>query len=82
MSVSFKMLRLPLSLVRTGYSRSAFYSKIDQGLMTRPVRIGARAVAWPESEIEAILAARVSGVSENEIKALVERLHRARGGVA
>ena len=42
----------------TGLSRSSLYAMMDAGEFPRPVRIGKRAVAWPQSSIEAWLAQR------------------------
>ncbi len=57
-----------------GVSRSTFYLQIAEGLITKPVQIGARAVGWPSNEIEAILNARIAGKTIAEIKALVREL--------
>ncbi len=50
---------------RTGLSRSTIYLFVQNGTFPRPVRIGGRAVAWLESDIdvwiEARLAERVGG---------------------
>jgi prophage regulatory protein len=62
----------------TGYSRSTLYLRIDQGLFTRPVKLGARAVGWPAAEVAAINAARISGKTDTEIRVLVQELERAR----
>lgn len=43
---------------RTGLSRSTLYAMMAQGTFPRPVRLGERAVGWPESEIAAWLEAR------------------------
>lgn len=43
---------------RTGLSRSTIYAMMTQGTFPKPVRLGARAVGWPESEIAAWLEAR------------------------
>ena len=45
----------------TGRSRSAIYEGIAAGTFPKPVKIGARAVAWPESVIRAWIAERVEG---------------------
>ena len=63
----------------SGYSRSTVYLRVSQGLFTRPVSIGVRAVGWPAGEIAALNAARIAGKSDDEIRALVARLHAARG---
>ncbi len=74
-----ELLRLPMVRARRGRSRSSHYADIKKGLFTSPVPIGARAVAWPASEVEAINAARVAGKTDSEIRALVANLEAARG---
>ena len=59
-------------------SRSTIYLRIAQGLFTKPVSLGARAVGWPAREVAAINAARIAGKSDDEIRKLVQRLHTAR----
>ena len=51
-------LRRPDVEAATGLSRSSLYAMMDAGDFPRPIRIGKRAVAWPQSAIEAWLAAR------------------------
>ena len=72
------ILRLPAIQLESGYSRSTIYLRISQGLWPRPVHLGARAVGWPASEIEALNTARIAGRSDEEIRALVARLVAAR----
>lgn len=76
------ILRLPAVKSKSGYSRSTIYLRISQGLWTRPVAIGARAVGWPSDEVSALNAARIAGKSEAEIRALVETLEAARASAA
>lgn len=76
--MKLSILRLPAVKARSGRSRSATYNDIAQGLLTRPVSIGARAVGWPEHEIDAIVAARIAGKSDDEIRDLVSKLESAR----
>jgi prophage regulatory protein len=83
--MKFEPLSAQHALVRTtaaprlmGDSLSGLYDKAARGLMTKPLKVGARASALPLSEIEAINAARIRGASESEIKALVSRLHADR----
>jgi prophage regulatory protein len=45
----------------TGRSRSAIYEGMAAGTFPKPVKIGARAVAWPESVIRAWIAERMEG---------------------
>ncbi|MGJ8583880.1 MAG: helix-turn-helix transcriptional regulator [Marinosulfonomonas sp.] len=51
-------LRRPAVEAATGLSRSSIYAMMDAGDFPRPVRIGKRAVAWPQSAIESWLAQR------------------------
>ena len=61
-----------------GISRSTFYAQVSQGLITKPIHVGLRAVGWLSNEIEAILNARIEGKNEAEIKALVLNLQSQR----
>jgi len=51
-------LRRPAVEAATGLSRSSIYAMMDTDDFPRPVRIGKRAVAWPESAVTAWLASR------------------------
>lgn len=72
------ILRLPAVKAETGVSRSTHYLRIAQGLFTKQVSLGARAVGWPSSEVAALNAARIAGKSEEEIRVLVVNLEKAR----
>ena len=76
--MTHKILRLPAVLATTGLSRSSIYLRISQGVFTRPVSLGARAVGWPSDEVTTINAARIAGKSDAEISALVHELQLAR----
>lgn len=54
-----KFLRLPVVIERTGLSRSTIYEMMDRDEFPRPVKIGARAIAWPNERLEAWMAERV-----------------------
>lgn len=62
----------------SGYSRSTIYLRISQGLWTKQVSLGARAVGWPAAEVDALNSARIAGKSDVEIRELVLRLEAAR----
>jgi len=72
------LLRLPTVKARCGLSRSTVYLRISQGLWTRPVSLGGRAVAWPADEVEALNAARIAGHTDEQVRVLVNRLEAAR----
>ena len=73
------ILRMPAVKVETGHrSHASIYNAIKAGLFTKPVPIGQRSVGWPDYEIKAINAARISGQSLEAIKGLVKKLHDMR----
>ena len=55
-----RFIRLPEVEHRTGYARSSIYRMVQRQDFPAPVKIGARASAWLESEVEAWIEARVS----------------------
>jgi prophage regulatory protein len=71
--------RLPELKAIIGLSRSSIYGHIAQGLFPKPIHIGSRAVGWLSHETDAIMMARVAGVSNDDIRALVVTLMSQRG---
>jgi prophage regulatory protein len=55
-----KLYRLRELSARIGLGRSAVYQAIKDGRFPKPVRVGARAVAWRHQDIEAWLAERAT----------------------
>jgi prophage regulatory protein len=55
-----EMLRLRDVLRATGRSKSQLYLDIENGRFPAGVQIGARAVAWPASEVRAWQQARIA----------------------
>ena len=49
---------------RTGLSRSAIYRLMREEKFPAPVKIGKRAVRWPQSEISEFIAARPRATGE------------------
>ena len=72
------ILRLPDIKTSTGLSRSTIYLRISQGVFTKPVSLGGRAVGWPFTEVLALNAARIAGKSDAEVRELVAKLEAAR----
>jgi prophage regulatory protein len=75
----YKILRCAEVVQRLKCSRSTIYSSVAEGTFPAPIRLGKRAVAWPEGEVDAMVAARVAGASAEQIKALVKGLTQRRG---
>ncbi len=76
--MAIHILRGPETTARTGESRSTRYQRIREGLFPRPVRIGPRAVGWPDYEIDALIASRIAGATDDELRELVVQLEGAR----
>jgi prophage regulatory protein len=52
------ILRLPQVKSRVGLSRSSIYLAMSQGNFPQPVKLGARAVGWLESEVDEWIRAK------------------------
>lgn len=52
------LLRLPQVKITSGLSRSSIYQNIKNGDFPTPIKIGKRAVAWRESDIQKWLNSR------------------------
>jgi prophage regulatory protein len=76
-----RILRLPEVMKNSGLSRSSVYNQIRDGFFPRPVLLGKRAVGWRESEVAAMISARVRGAGFNELRALVAKLEADRATV-
>jgi len=73
------ILRMQSVKAETGHaSHASVYGAIHDGTFTVPVPIGQRAVGWPDHEVKAINQARIRGDSDDQIRALVTKLHNAR----
>ena len=53
-------LKRPEIELRTGLKRSTIYDKMKAGTFPMPVKLGARAVAWPEAEVDAWIEERLA----------------------
>lgn len=52
--------RLPVVRNRTGRSRTSIYNGVKSGTFPAPVKLGARAVGWLESDITKWIEARAA----------------------
>ena len=55
-----KLIRLREVTTKTGRTRSRIYEAIDAGTFPRPVKIGERAIAFVEAEIDGWIQARIA----------------------
>ncbi|NVC95862.1 AlpA family transcriptional regulator [Vibrio natriegens] len=72
------LLRLPQAIYLTGLSRASFYRQVKAGLLPSQIHIGPNSVAWLSHEIEAVIAARICGNSDDEIQSLVKDIIQQR----
>jgi prophage regulatory protein len=72
------ILRLPDIKTRTGLSRSTIYLRIAQGVFTKPVNLGGRALGGPAHEVATLNTARIAGKRDADIRELVATLEAAR----
>jgi prophage regulatory protein len=76
-----RLIRFASVQETVGLSRSTIYVRIAEGMSPPAIPIGPRSVAWRESEISALNAARIRGASDDEIRVLVIELVAARQSV-
>lgn len=76
-----ELLRIGTVLERYGIARPTLYRDIRRGTFPRPVKMG-RTSAWPRVELEAIIAARIAGKTDDEVCELVADLERQRMNAA
>jgi prophage regulatory protein len=55
------LIRLSEVMKRVPYSRSTIYLKVARNEFPQPISLGARAVAWVESEVDSWIAKRIVG---------------------
>lgn len=70
----YSFIRANKAQLVLGLPKSTFYSQISEGLLPPPIRLGKRSVGWLESEINAVIRARIQNRSDDEIKVLVQCL--------
>jgi prophage regulatory protein len=54
-----RALRRKATEAKTGESKTSIYRKMAEGKFPRPIRLGPKAVAWLEHELDDYLAARL-----------------------
>ena len=55
-----RLLRLPQVIERTGLGRSSIYERVAAGTFPAAVPLTATARAWPESEVQQWISARIA----------------------
>jgi prophage regulatory protein len=73
-----KLLSMAQLSITLAKSRSSNYADFKDGLLPSPIRISRRRVALPDHEIQQIVAARMAGYTDDQVRALVKALMAAR----
>lgn len=58
-NTSNRILRLPEVMHLTGRGRVSIYSDMKAGKFPKSIKIGARAVGWPQKSVEAWIASKL-----------------------
>ena len=74
MNPTLRILRKPELTTKIGLGLTQIDRQEASGLLPRRFQIAKRAVGWAEHEIDAVIAARANGRSEDDIRKLVKRL--------
>ncbi len=73
-----KMLRLPEVLERYGKKETSYREAMASGLVPMFVQLGGRCIGVPEHELDQVIRARIAGLSDEEVRKLVARIHDER----
>lgn len=65
--MSNKLIRIKDVMDRTGLARSTVYKYISLGQFPQPIKLGTRAVAWVEREVEAWICESIERRDEQEV---------------
>jgi len=68
------ILRKPEIKAATGLNNTSLFNQIQDGLLPPYIQLGARAVGLMKFEVDAIMAARSAGYSDDQIRELVLKL--------
>ncbi|MBP9904874.1 MAG: hypothetical protein KBF66_04900 [Rhodoferax sp.] len=63
-------------------SDTSLYEAQRDGTLTKGIPIGLRSKGWPDYECQALANARVAGYNDDQLRALVTKLHAQRAELA
>ena len=66
-TTSFELWRLPTVKAKTTFSEPSIYRLMREGKFPKPLKIGARAVAWRSDEVEAFINSRVRSTAGDPV---------------
>jgi|GEM_PF-2240749 len=76
-TLSRTLVPLRSALEAAGVPVSVGYEQIRRQVFPAPVKDGRRSLV-PSDEVEAVIAARIAGQDESQIRGIVQRLHAQR----
>ncbi|MCX8981079.1 AlpA family transcriptional regulator [Citrobacter portucalensis] len=62
---NIRLLRLPEVMNKTGYGKAWIYCLINDGLFPQPIKIGSRAIAFVESEVDEWIVSAIERSRKN-----------------
>lgn len=74
MKNSLRLIRKDQVQTRYACGKTLCQSKINEGLIPPPLKLGSRGVAFYEQEINATLAVTIAGYTDEQIKQFVREL--------
>lgn len=69
-----RILRVNVVAQLMGVKRGCLYWHAQRGLWPPPIKVGAWASGWPESEVQLLQAARLGGATDDKMRGLVTRI--------
>jgi prophage regulatory protein len=73
-----ELWRIKRVIAAVGLQKSTIWERVKSGHLPPPVRISARSVAWPSSEIIKIIDAQIAGCNGDALRAYVSEIVAAR----
>lgn len=73
-----RLMGMSDTLKARAVGRSTHLAEVNDGRWTKPVKASAGRVAWPAYEVEAQIAARIAGKTDDALRQLVRQLEAAR----
>ncbi len=77
-----KLLRMTDVTEMIGLKKSAVYKMVNDGVLTKPIKMGKKVSLWPDYEIQTIIDAIIENRNQDELKTLVNNLMESRSKVS